>query len=146
MAARNGIGAAGKGTQPPKAKIDRMLDGLTYVDGDSLVAFILDVRDRFSVEGDSDLPDDRPNSVHLIAIEFFEGLPTDMQLAIIRDLLESNPSLLVKRGGRDPFAYSDTPAAYLADLVCEVTWQVLERDPTVSAEHHRRLALVADRQ
>jgi hypothetical protein len=123
-----------------------MLDDLTYVDGDSLVAFILDVRSRFSAGDGSDVPDDHPDSVHLIAIEIFESLPADKQLAIVRDLLQANPSLLVKREGRDLFAYSDTPAAYLTDLVCEVTWQVLERDPTVSAEHHRRLALAADCQ
>lgn len=121
-----------------------MRDDLTYVDGDSLIAFILDVRDRFSAEDGSDFSDDRPNSVHLVAIEIFEGLPADKQLAIVRDLLQANPSLHLKREGRDLFVYSDTPAAYLTDLVCEVTWQVLERDPTVSAEHHRRLALAAD--
>jgi hypothetical protein len=123
-----------------------MLDDLTYVDGDNLVAFILGVRDRFSAGDGSDFSDDRPNSVHLVAIELFESLPADTQLAIVQDLLQANPSLLVKREGRDVFAYSDTPAAYLTDLVCEVTWQVLERDPTVRTEHHRRLALAADFQ
>ena len=121
-----------------------MLDRQSYIDGDALVDFILHVRGAF-LEPHADLDDDdRPNSVHLVAIEAFEARSTDAQLAIVRDLLDANPGLVVERNRPDMFRYADTPAAYLTDLVCEVTYQVLARDPSIDAEHHRRLALVRD--
>ena len=117
----------------------------SFIDGDALVDFILDVRTTF-LAPDANLrdADDRPSSVHLIAIEAFEARSTDGQLAIVRDLLDANPGLIVERHGPDMFRHADTPAAYLTDLVCEVTYQVLARDPSIDEEHHRRLAFVQD--
>jgi hypothetical protein len=82
--------------------------------------------------------------VRLVAIDVFEGKTADQQLSVLRDLLEVNPGLTIAReDDRDIFEYSDTPVAYLTDLVCEVVCQVLDRDPTIRDEDDRRMALSA---
>jgi len=118
-----------------------MPDSHTYVDGDALVTFILEVRRAFLAERPPVEADEHgPNSIHLVAIDAFEARCTDDQLAIIKDLLAANSALIVSRRDEDMFQFSDTPAAYLTDLVCEVAYQILARDPSIAAEHHRRLA------
>lgn len=123
-----------------------MLSGYSYVEGADLARFVLEVRNEFV----SRLPfgsDDtrRPNSVRLVAIDLLASKTTDEQLAILRDLIDANHGLVLTReDDRDVFAYSDTPGAYLADLVCEVVCQILGRDPSIRDEDDRRLALAID--
>jgi hypothetical protein len=123
-----------------------MLSGYSYVEGADLARFVLEVRDEFV----SRLPfgsDDtrRPNSVRLVAIDLLVSKTTDEQLAILRDLIDANHGLVLTReDDRDVFEYSDTPGAYVADLVCEVVCQILDRDPSIRDEDDRRLALAID--
>lgn len=114
-----------------------------YVDGDSLVSLILEVRSEF--EGRRPYEPDmlRPNSVRCVALDVLESKSTDEQLQVLRDLLDLNLNLMVTRDSADIFMHADTPAAYLMDLVSEVIWQVLVRDPTIQAEDERRLDLAA---
>jgi hypothetical protein len=117
-----------------------------YVDGADLQRLILEIRTEFLARlpyGSDDMQ--RPNSVRLVAIDIFEGKTADQQLSVLRDLLEVNPGLTIAReDDRDIFEYSDTPAAYLTDLVCEVVCQVLDRDPTIRDEDDRRMARSAE--
>jgi hypothetical protein len=114
----------------------------SYVDGATLGRFLLDVRDEFWMR----LPHDddhvrRPNSIRLVAIDVLEGKTSAERLSILSELIDANPELIVLReDDRDIFEYSDTPAAYVTDLICEVTRQILVRDPTLRDEDGRRLA------
>ncbi len=116
----------------------------SYVDGDALIDLIVEVRSRF----ERDLRDDsdegpRLESLHLVAIDVLEGKTTDEQLAVLRDLIDLNPGLRVARDSKGIFANSDTPAAYITDLVCEVVCQVLWRNPALRAEDKRRRRWIA---
>jgi hypothetical protein len=117
-----------------------------YVNGADLARFVLEVRDEFVGRlpfGSDDTR--RPNSVRLVAIDVFESKTTDEQLSVLRDLIEADHELVLAReDDRDVFEYSDTPAAYVTDLVCEVVCQILARDPSIRAEDDRRLALAVD--
>jgi hypothetical protein len=121
-----------------------MCAAYTYVEGEHLAQFILAVREEF-VKRDPCEPKDsfRPNALRIVAIDLFEGRSTDEQLRLLRDLLTSNPELVIERNSREVFAHSDTPSAYITDCVCEVAHQVLARDPTIRAEEDRRLELAA---
>ena len=119
-----------------------MLGTYTYVDGSALVDLILKVRDAFLERGRNEGDDgDQTNCVRLVAIDIFDGMSTPEQLAVLGDLLEGNAGLVLSRDETDIFAYSDTPAAYMADLVCEVVRQVLSRNPGIRSEDELRIAL-----
>jgi hypothetical protein len=127
----------------------------TFIDGEDLVAFVLEVRDEFErrpayEEDDArrvpSEEDDarRPNSLTFVAIDLFESKSVDEQLAVLRDLIGRNPSLTLARdsaGGM--FTYSDNPLAYVVDLVCEVVCRILVRDPALSARNEHRIAVAA---
>jgi hypothetical protein len=116
----------------------------SYVDGTDLVNLIFEVREEFLARIPYELDDTRrPNSLHLVSIDLFEEKNIEEQLAVVRDLIERNPDLIVARDSSDIFAHADTPGAYVVDLVCEVACQVLLRDPEIRAEDGRRLALAA---
>jgi hypothetical protein len=122
-----------------------MAGAYTYVEGASLTELILGVRDEFLARLPYELDETRrPNSVRLVTLDVFEGKTPDEQLDVLRDLLDSNPRLILARRDEDIFAYADTPAAYLTDLVCEVVWQVLARDEAIREEDGRRLVLSAE--
>jgi hypothetical protein len=120
-----------------------MAHGCTYVEGVDLADLILEVRSEFFARLPYELDDTRrPNSVRLVAIDVFEERSIDEQLAVVRDLIDANPAFTVARPeDRDIFAYADTAADYLTDLVCEVVWQVLGRDPSIREEDVRRVQL-----
>jgi hypothetical protein len=116
----------------------------TYVEGDHLAQFILDTREEFIGREACDLEEARrPNTLLLVAIDLFESLGPAGQLRILRDLLTSNPELVIERDSREMFEHADTPSAYITDCVCEVARQVLARDLTIRAEDERRLELAA---
>jgi hypothetical protein len=116
-----------------------------YVDGAHLTSLVLEVRDQFFARLPYELDDDRrPNSVRLVAVDVFDGKSTEEQFLVLRDLIDANHGLIVTRENPEIFAYSDTPAAYVADLVCEIVRQILGRDPVVQNEDQRRLALAAE--
>jgi hypothetical protein len=119
-----------------------MANNHSYVDGSHLVTFALEVREQFLIRpawesGESE----RPNSLRLTAIDLFEERPLAERLAVVRDLMERNHRLVLRRGEREIFAHSDTPAAYVTDLVCEAVAQILERDQSIRSEDCRRLGL-----
>jgi hypothetical protein len=123
-----------------------MPSAYSYVDGDHLVAFVCEVRDVFEASrpgGDDDAR--RPNSVRLVAIDLFEGKTITQQLAVLRDLMEVNPGLIVERElGRDIFEYSDTPTAYITDLVCGIVCQILFRDQSVRELDYQRITRLVE--
>jgi hypothetical protein len=112
------------------------------VDGATLGRFLLDVRDEFWKRRPHDGGNvRRPNSIRLVAIDVLEGKTNGERFSILSELIEANPDLIVAReGNRDIFEYSDTPADYVTDLICEVARQILVRDPTLRSEDDRRLA------
>jgi hypothetical protein len=115
------------------------------VDGASLVALVLEVRDEFVARPPCEAYGaGQPNSLRLTAIDVFEGRPPAEQVAVIRDLMDVNRELVIRRSGEEIFAHSDTPASYLTDLVCEAVSQILERDPSIHDEDRRRVALAVD--
>jgi hypothetical protein len=85
----------------------------------------------------------RPNSLRLVALDVFEGKSTSDQVAVMRDLIETDPSFSIARD-RDIFEYADTVGAFITDFVCEFVGQVLSRDPSIRAEDDRRSALSAE--
>jgi hypothetical protein len=122
-----------------------MPSGYCYVEGDALGSFILQVRKEF-VDCRLYLDHDtgQPGSIRLVAIDAFERKTIDERLLILHDLLAANRGLIVNREEyRDIFEHSDTPIAYLTDLVCEVAHQVLVRDPNIRSEDEERMALAA---
>jgi hypothetical protein len=117
----------------------------SYVDGASLVDFIFEVRKEFLSRSPRESDDRHPNSLRLVAIDTFESMTTEEQLAVWRDLIDDNPALhLARDDSRDIFEFSDAPAAYLTDLTCEVICQILYRDRSIREEDNRRLALVME--
>jgi len=121
-----------------------MLGTHSYVEGSALVDLILGVRDAFLAGGSPEPQDGEPmNCVRLVAIDMFDGMSITQQIAVLRDLLDGNAGLVLDRDETDVFAYSDTPAAYMTDLVCEVVRQVLARDPVIRREDERRIGLAA---
>jgi hypothetical protein len=122
-----------------------MLDSYTYVDGSSLVGLILEVRDEFLARSPFDgRAGRRPNSVQAVAIDIYGGKQVDARLEVLRDLMERNGDLVLDRVADEMFVYSDTAPTYLTDLVCAVVGQVLLRDPTISTEDARRIALAGE--
>jgi hypothetical protein len=118
----------------------------TYVDGANLVGLILEVHDEFLARLAYD-PDDarRPNSLRLVAIDVFEGKPLDDQLLVIRDLMAADASLSIMRDEKDDaFTYSHTAGDYMTDLVCQVVYQVLSRNPRIRSEDERRMELAIE--
>ncbi len=115
-----------------------MASNNSYIDGAHLVGFALAVREQFLARPPWETG--RPNSLRLIAIDLFEERSVTERLAVIGDLLERNPRLVLHREEREIFEHSDTPAAYLTDLVCEAVAQILEREQRICAEDRRRLA------
>jgi hypothetical protein len=138
--------AASEGETAPERRTQGGVGAYTYVDGDALTELIFEVRSQFMRDLSEESGDRwRPDSLHLVAIDVLEGKTTDEQLAVLRDLIDLNPSLMVARDSRGIFAHSDTPAAYIADLVCEVVCQVLSRDRMLHAEDKRRRRRMAAR-
>jgi len=123
----------------------QMPGGYSYVEGDALGRFILEVRKEFLDCGlFLDRETGQPGSIRLVAIDAFERNRVDQQLLILQDLLAANGGLIVEREeSRDIFEHSATPSSYLTDLVCEVVHQVLARDPAIHAENEERMALAA---
>jgi hypothetical protein len=118
----------------------RVPAGYSYVDGDELTSLALDVRREF-LHRPPCSPDDarRPNSVRLVALDLIERRSTHQQLSALADLIDRNPGLTVTRDeDRDIFEHSDTPANFVADLICEVIWQILARDSEIREEDQRR--------
>jgi hypothetical protein len=115
----------------------------SYVDGAELACLALEVRGEFIARPPYGADDTRrPNSVRLVAVEVIEGKTTDQQLSVLADLLDANPGIVISRDDdRDIFQYSDTPATYLTDLICEVVCLILARDPSIRKEDSRRTAL-----
>jgi hypothetical protein len=119
--------------------------GYGFVDGDSLWSLILEVREEFLARDPYELDETRrPNSIRLVALDVQESKTTEEQLAVLRDLIDLNPSLIVARNGEDIFQHADSPGTYVDDLVCAVVCQVLDRDQSMRDENARRLALSAD--
>lgn len=114
----------------------------TYVDGAHLGALLLQVREQFLARPPYE-PDGtrRPNSVRLVAIGVIADKSTDERLAVLSDLIGANPALVVERDASDVFAYADTPATYVTDLICAVVCQILARDPSIRLEDEWRVAL-----
>ena len=112
----------------------------SYVDGDELTSLALEVRGEFLRRPPYSLDDTRrPNSVRLVALDLLESRTTRQQLSVLADLIERNPKLtLAPAHDHDIFEYSDTPATYVADLICEVIWQILTRDAEIREEEQRR--------
>jgi hypothetical protein len=118
-----------------------MSGAYTYVEGADLVGLILEVRDEFLARLPYELDEARrPNSIRLVAIDVFTGKSTDEQLAVMRDLLDANAGLTVRNSGREVFPYAESPADYMKDLVCQVVYQILTRDPAFQSEDDRRIA------
>jgi|SRR3984957_13242386 len=118
----------------------------SYVAGDDLWRLILRVREDFVARCPYEEDETRrPNSIRLVAIETFEDNTTDEQLAVLRDLIEANPGLIVEHAqNRNVFEYSDTAASYITDLVCHIVCQVVARDSDIRLEDDRRRALVIE--
>jgi hypothetical protein len=122
-----------------------VLDTYTYVEGTSLVGLIVEVRDEFWARMPYELDDCRTiNSIRVVAVDVFDDKSIDDRLAVLRDLIEGNAELFLRRKPQEVFAQSDSPEAYVTDLVCEVVRQVLLRDPAALAEDQRRVALATE--
>lgn len=130
----------------PACKDAPMSTAYSYVAGDNLWRLILRVREDFVARGPYEDDETRhPNSIRLVAIETFEDKTTDEQLAVLRDVIEANPGLIVEHEqNRDVFEYSDTVASYITDLICHVVCQIVARDPDIRLEDNRRRALVLE--
>ena len=117
----------------------------TFVEGPSLGAFLLEVRQRFTSA--PALADDAegaaPNSIQLVASDVFDELSPAGRAAVLLDLLEGNVELFFVRDLEEVFAAAHTPQDCLIDIVCEVATAVLRRDPGLHAEDELRLALAA---
>jgi hypothetical protein len=116
-----------------------------FIDGDTLGTFILGVRKEFCARIPYELDEEpRPNCLRLVALDELEARSTREQLAILKDLLDLNPALVVERAEEDIFPYASTAGDYIIDLVCAVAEQILHRDEAIREEDYRRIALSAE--
>jgi hypothetical protein len=121
-----------------------MLGSYTFVEGAGLSELILKVTDEFWRRLPYDLDEDRrPNSVHSVVIDEFEGLSVAERLAVLEDLMVGNADLVIARRADEVFVHADVARTYLTDLVCEVVRQVLLRNDAIRDEDARRVAMAA---
>jgi hypothetical protein len=122
------------------------LEAYTEVDGSRLVGFIAAVRAEYLARKPyEELREDfrQVNSVRVVTLELFERLATAEQLGVIEDLLCHNGEVILVRSHAEIFRTADSPGTYIADVVCEVVWQALMREPAIRVEDEIREALVA---
>ncbi len=115
----------------------------TYVDGADLVSLVLDVRYEFVGRSPYELDAmRRPNTVWLVAVDVFDDRAPADQAAVVLDLMQKNPSLmLTRRTAGDVLAHATTIAHQFADLVCGAVCEILLRDPLIRDESERRESL-----
>lgn len=119
------------------------LDCLTEVEGPSLLALIDTIRRTFLARDSyEEVPSGqrRVNSVRLATIETWDGLSRSEQIAVVEDLLFGDQEIEFLRSQQTIFHASDSPAAHIVDLVCEVVWQALVREPEIRIEDEIRAA------
>lgn len=120
---------------------------VTEVEGQSLLALIDAVRRTFLAR---DPYEQRPsgrrlaNSVRLVTVETFDGLSRREQVAVVEDLLFGDQEVEFLRDPQAIFHASDSPASHAVDLVCEVVWQALMREPEIRIEDEIRAAFAND--
>ena len=115
------------------------------IEGGDLRLLIKEVRREFFARAACETFGDTQqiNSVRVVAIEVFDGLSVEAQLAVVADLVRVDQEPILHRSTEDIFAASDSPLAFIADLVCEVVWQVLMDDPVVPMENEEREPLAS---
>jgi hypothetical protein len=136
-----------EGTGQPTTKDGTAMcdpDGLHAPEGTDLERLIAEVRRRFLAcpayeEFDEGLR--QVNSLRVVALEVYDDLSVDAQLAVIADLISRNRELKLHRLPAEVFIASDSPMAYITDVVCEVIWQSLIDDPSIRMEDEAREAI-----
>lgn len=119
-------------------------DGANRLRGENLWHLIEEVRYQFF----SQSPETnrtryrQASSARIVTIEVYAGLSFESRVAIVADLMRASEEMVLSRDARDVFAHSDTPQAYITDLVCEVVYQELMRDPEVIMEDESRAAML----
>jgi hypothetical protein len=112
-------------------------DGPNRLPGENLRHLVDEVRREFFSRGAQQYRD----STRVVAIEVFDGLSVDAQVAIAADLVRADFGMVLDRDVEDIFKASDTPQAIVVDLVCEIVCQELFNDPIVVMENEHREAL-----
>jgi hypothetical protein len=118
-------------------------DNASQLQGASLRRFIDEVRCEFfgRLAREVGHAYQQINSARVVTIEVYDALSVDAQAAIAADVVRAKDEIVVVRNAEDVFARSDTPQAYIADLICEVVYQELMDDPSVAMEDESREAL-----
>jgi hypothetical protein len=80
-------------------------------------------------------------SVRVAAVEAYSRLPTDVQVAVMVDVMRNAHDRVLSRRAADIFSRADTLDAYFTDLICEVVSQELMNDPIVMMENESREVL-----
>jgi hypothetical protein len=112
-------------------------DGANQLPGENLRRLINEVRGEFFSRGARQSTD----SAQVVAIEVYDGLSVDAQVAVAADLLKSDYGTVLDRDVEDIFTASDTPQAIITDLICEIVCQELLCDPLVVMENEGREAM-----
>jgi hypothetical protein len=118
-------------------------DNASQLHGASLRRFIDEVRREFFARRAREVGDgyQQINSARVVTIEVYDDLSVDAQAAIAADVVRAKDEIVLIRNPEEVFTRSDTPQAYIADLICEVVYQELMDDPSVVMEDESREAL-----
>jgi hypothetical protein len=118
-------------------------DGANQPRGDNLRRLVNEVRREFFERGAHEVSDGYwlVNSARVVAIEVYDRLSIEAQIRVVVDLMQTNAQYVLSRDTADIFARSDTTQAHIADLICEVVYEELMKDPLVAMENESREAL-----
>jgi hypothetical protein len=118
-------------------------DNASLLHGASLRSFIDEVRCEFFARRAREVGHgyQQVNSTRVVTIEVYDDLSVDAQAAIAADVVRAKDEIVLIRNAEEVFTSSDTPQAYIADLICEVVYQELMDDPSVVIEDESRKAL-----
>jgi len=118
-------------------------DGANQLQGESLQRLVDEVRSEFFARNALDVGPgyEQVNSARVVAIEVYDRLSVDAQVAIAAELVRANEEVLLEREALEIFTTSDSPRSHIADLICEVVYQELMDDPLVLMENETREAL-----
>jgi hypothetical protein len=119
-------------------------DGINQLRGGNVRRLVEEVRREFFARNAEEFSHGYQlvNSARVVAIEVYDRLSADAQVAIIADLMQADEQYVLQRNTGDIYARADTAQAHITDLVCELVYDQLMDDPLVVMENESREALL----
>jgi hypothetical protein len=118
-------------------------DGPNQLQGEHLRRLVQEARNEFFLRSPRKVGGgyEQINSARIVIVEVYSRLSIDAQVAIVSDVMRASEELVLDRNPDAIFATSDTPQAFITDLLCELIYQQLMDEPLVAFEEAAREAL-----